>query len=114
MSLKKIDLIWRLIIPNIVFAFIGIISLNNNQSDGIYMIFTNCIFVIFLVFQIIRKNLTMNSKLSDVLLVYFAYKIVGCSPIIDSNARLLLFTMSTIFEGIWLYNFYLIPKSRQQ
>lgn len=107
------DLLWRVLGSNILLIVIGVLNIINNFELAAYVVFSNTIFILFVSYQVLRKNLTMESRPWEILLIYFIYRLVGGLIIVNVDTKYIINILSMLLEALWIYKFYISEKIKR-
>jgi len=111
--LEKLNLIWRIVGGNLLILALGYMLVNGNHQSASYLVTTNLLVVGFTTFHLIRRKLTINSKIWDVITVYllcrFSVDICFTRTGYDCMAAI----CSSIIAAMWIYKFYYKIKIKQ-
>lgn len=110
---RKLDLLWRIVGINILIILIGVLQVSKNPEMAIYVIFSNIYLVCYLGFQVVKRNLSMTSKMKEIITIYSICKLVINFVLIQNEYQCMISILCSILEGMWIVRFYMLEKIKK-
>lgn len=107
---KNLNLIWRIVGGNVLLLILGFLLIGVNVNVAMYTIYTNFITILLLSYQIIKKDLTLESEYAKVFIIYFVAKVVMTLFMVDTEEKSILATLELLINALWIYKWYMLPK----